>query len=140
MTIQYILCVPHHWKLQTYYFKVFTSQLITYDATVCVLELERKQVIIPPRTQNYKQQTILLLKHFRLHKRSLFKSIYGLSNSIHAFIIRHLDKWYESHKGVTSSGERGQEREKIKQPVQFIFIKRNSKSFFILISPPQCRL
>ena len=33
---------------QTDYFKILTSELITYDATDCMLELERKQAIIPP--------------------------------------------------------------------------------------------
>lgn len=30
-------------------------------------------------------------------KECLFKSIDGLGGGIHAFIIRHLDKWYERH-------------------------------------------
>lgn len=46
------------------------------------------------------KQPILLQKHFRLHKRSLFKSIYWQSNCIHAFIIRHLDTRWEHDTDV----------------------------------------
>lgn len=132
------------------YFKVFTSKLITYDAIVGVLELERKQVIIPSRTEHYK---LLCCRSISgCIKSSPIRSIYQLSDGIHAFIIQHLNKWFEHHTEVASSRERGRDKEisqnqehrkqlmngEQKLPLQCILLKEAWHRFSSFVSLPQC--